>query len=412
MDDDGPQLGGDQPFTTLLPPGPYTRPATQVASYSATFNGTDTPTGNNTSYWFEYGNDTNYGNITFPTSLPTSTNSASLSYSINPIYPLTLYHFQLVVVDDSGTNYGGDRYFTTPDDPVPTVTTYPANSITASTATLQGTVAPHGLIANAYFQYGLDTNYGTYSSPFFASGNGVDTYFLTVTNLQPNTTYHYRFIASNRSYGANGADTNFTTAPLGPPALVSPGSGTAPGPTLGTLTPVFTWNAAGGAVAYGLYLSQYPSGTLVFSSTTLIGTSVQPVTLQPGTDYQWFMTSFDSLGNQSGASGSYYFVTPAPPAVQTAAPANLTTNSALLQASVTPNGLNTTCYFEYGGNANTDTNYASMTSTNYVGNGSAPQNVGATAANLAAKGNPYHFRVVAQNSLGTTYGADLQFTVP
>ncbi len=403
----GTTFGNDSTFTTLGSLGPLTLPATQITGYSAVFNGSDTPAGNNTTYYFEYGNDTNYGNLTFSTPLTTSTNPASLSYPLNTLYSQTLYHYQLVVMDDSGTHYGGDQSFTTSKDPMPIVTTGPANSVTSSSATLSGMVDAFGLIANAYFKYGPNTNYGSFSSTtFFPGDNNLHTYFYNLTGLAPNTTYHYRFEAYNRSYGSNGADMSFTTmSPPGPPSLVAPGGATAPGSYAPSLMPTFSWSTVSGAATYGLFISQYPSGTPVYSGTTLTGTSAAPVTLNTSTSYQWHMTSFDSGGNQSGPSGTFYFQTGAVPAVQTLAATGVTNTAALLQGTVNPNGLNTTYYFEYG----TTASYGTSNTPALVGSGTTVQNVNYGASGLARK-TTYHFRVVGANAIGTTAGTDLQFT--
>src|SRR5262245_11841321 len=62
----------------------------------------------------------------------------------------------------------------------PTVTTLAASSITASNGTLNGTVNPNGAATKAYFQYGLTTNYGSFST---TNNLAATTATLSVTNL-------------------------------------------------------------------------------------------------------------------------------------------------------------------------------------------------------------------------------------
>jgi GH25 family lysozyme M1 (1,4-beta-N-acetylmuramidase) len=201
-------------------PAPTTLSASNITTATATLSASDIPVGSNTLYWFKYGTDTNYINgVTVTNSLATSTNPASLSVPINGLTPSTVYHFQVVVTDDWGTQYGGDQQFTTLGLP-PTLVTLAASSITATTATLNGTVNGNGTGIAGYFQYdlgagGTSYSYSTFNNQFF---NSNDDYYATaeystgISNLSPNTTYHYRILAFNGASEGFGADTNFTTA--------------------------------------------------------------------------------------------------------------------------------------------------------------------------------------------------------
>ena len=93
------------------------------------------------------------------------------------------------------------------------------------------------------------------------------------------------------------------------------------------------------------------------------------------------------------------------PGVLTLAATAVTANSATLNGTVNPNGLATTYHFEYG----TTTSYGYSTSTLSVGSGTSTVPVSANISVLIT-GTPYHFRLVAVNSDGTTNGNDLTFT--
>lgn len=86
------------------------------------------------------------------------------------------------------------------------------------------------------------------------------------------------------------------------------------------------------------------------------------------------------------------------PEAFTDAPTNLLTNSATLNGHVLPNAIATDVYFQYGPTSA----YGSTTTLQSVGSGTASVNVNAAISGFAPGG--YHFRCVAQNSLGTTYG--------
>ena len=94
----------------------------------------------------------------------------------------------------------------------PQATTGPATNVTATSATLTGTVSPNREDTTYYFQYGTTTQYGTQSPNQGPIGGNADRQVdAAVTGLAPSTTYHYRVVASNASGTAFGADMTFTT---------------------------------------------------------------------------------------------------------------------------------------------------------------------------------------------------------
>ena len=83
----------------------------------------------------------------------------------------------------------------------------------------------------------------------------------------------------------------------------------------------------------------------------------------------------------------------------------ISSSSAVINATVNPNGTITTYAFQYG----TTTNYGSQTATTAAGSGTTGVSVHAALSGLVS-GMTYHFRVVATNSAGTGTGADAMFT--
>jgi hypothetical protein len=119
----------------------------------------------------------------------------------------------------------------------PLVTTTPASDIGQTSATLNGvltpeTVTPPDAGALCYFEYGLDTSYGTLTD-YGPCGAGMDqVYFgITASPLLPGTMYHFRLVASNR-YGFSSAnDQSFTT--LSAPPTPAPTATTSPATNVG-----------------------------------------------------------------------------------------------------------------------------------------------------------------------------------
>jgi hypothetical protein len=223
----------------------------------------------------------------------------------------TTYHFRIVATNSAGTRYGADRVFTTlsPTGP-PVVTTNPANYIASFSATLNGTVDPHGLTTTVYFQYGT-TNHGLTSTTQTQSGNTYRNVGIGISGLAASTTYHFRIVATNTAGTTYGADRTFTTlSATGPPVVIT----------------------------------------------------------NPAT--------------------------------------NVASFSATLNGVVDPHGLSTSMQFQYG----TTTNYG-LTTAAQSHAGSTYLNISAHISGLTTE-TTYHFRIVATNSAGTSYGADRAFTTP
>jgi hypothetical protein len=84
--------------------------------------------------------------------------------------------------------------------------------VSESTATLRGGVNPRGMETSSYFQYGTGASYGA-QTPAVAAGAGTQEIKVSqaVGGLSPNTTYHYRLVASSSAGVAIGQDRVFTT---------------------------------------------------------------------------------------------------------------------------------------------------------------------------------------------------------
>ena len=105
--------GSDQSFTTLGPPLVSTLPATAISADSATLNGTVNPSGWPTTAWFQWGDTTNYGNLTSVTALGSGTTALPLSAPLAGLNPSATYHFRIAATNDYRLVYGSDQSFTT-----------------------------------------------------------------------------------------------------------------------------------------------------------------------------------------------------------------------------------------------------------------------------------------------------------
>src|SRR5205807_92786 len=124
----------------------------------------------------------------------------------------TVYHFRIVAHNTRGTSYGSDRTFTTLSATgPPVVITDPVTFNASFSATLNGTVLPHGLTTNVLFQYGTTTGYGHTTPVQSQTGNTYRNITANISSLTTHTTYHFRIVASNSTGTRRGSDRIFTT---------------------------------------------------------------------------------------------------------------------------------------------------------------------------------------------------------
>jgi hypothetical protein len=108
----GTRFGSDRTFTTTGPPVVTTNPATNVASHSATLNGSVNPKGLSTTVRFQYGTTTSYGSTT-ANQTKTGNTAQNVAANISGLTTGTTYHFRIVATNSAGTRFGSDRTFTT-----------------------------------------------------------------------------------------------------------------------------------------------------------------------------------------------------------------------------------------------------------------------------------------------------------
>ncbi|MGQ2983169.1 beta strand repeat-containing protein [Flavobacterium sp.] len=152
----------------------------------------------------------------------------------------------------------------------PTVTSAAATSITASSATLNGTINANSATAAASFNYGLTTSYGTNATATPSSVTGTSTTGISapISSLSPNTLYNFRAVATVGSTATNGANASFYTL-----ANV-PGVVTISNPQIHTLDVTVTTATQNGNPAATRYAIREAAGQYVQASGALGATAV------------------------------------------------------------------------------------------------------------------------------------------
>lgn len=115
-------LGSAVPALAAAPPtAKTTAPDTTLLTDSyALLSGVVNPNGAATSYWFEWGETTEYGNVTPVTSAGDGKVDVPVDVSLDDLKPSTLYHYRIVAAPtgkqpgDPSEVKGGDAAFRTP----------------------------------------------------------------------------------------------------------------------------------------------------------------------------------------------------------------------------------------------------------------------------------------------------------
>jgi hypothetical protein len=208
-----PSATGTATATATPSPAVTTNAATNVASFSATLNGSVNPRGSTTTVYFQWGTTTSYGHTT-PVQTRTGNTSLPITANISGLSASRLYHFRIVATNGGGTSFGSDRTFTTLSATgPPVVTTNPATNVTTSSARLNGSLDPHGLTTTVYFKWGTTTSYGHTTATQTQTGNTYRNIIANISGLTTHHTYHFRIVATNSAGTRFGSDRTFTTTP-------------------------------------------------------------------------------------------------------------------------------------------------------------------------------------------------------
>ncbi|MBO9606877.1 MAG: S-layer homology domain-containing protein [Paenibacillaceae bacterium] len=125
------------------------------------------------------------------------------------------YDFTVTATDSSATALTKTQQYTGTITGKPSATTAAATAVTHSGAKLNGSVNDNGMSTTVTFEYGLTDNYGSDAAAAtggtVAAGDGNTAVSVTLTELLPDMTYHFRVKAVNGNGTTTGSDQTFTT---------------------------------------------------------------------------------------------------------------------------------------------------------------------------------------------------------
>lgn len=145
-------------------------------------------------------------------------------------------------------------------------------------------------------------------------------------------------------------------------------------------------------------------GATMLPDDDLYHVNTDALKLTPGTTYHYRLVATNSAGTTQGNDMTFTVPAEQKPHVLTRSATRITATSATAQGRMSPLGLKTQFYFEYG----PDTKYGSKTPETYGGLEITPRSVFAPLTGLKPA-TKYHYRLVAVNEKGTSVGHDESF---
>lgn len=321
------------PTTTV--PDATTGAADAITRTTATLHGTVGAAGGpDATCVFQYVTESSYFSTGFegasekpcsPAGPFSGTATTAVSATATGLSPETSYRFRLLATSSNGSNGGAALSFTTPG--AVNVQTGPVSNLTASSATLNGTVNPEGTeLEECNFEYRLAVgNFETApcaeSPATIGSGSSPVPVHLDLTDLSPGTAYQFRLVGKNEFGTSSGFLEEFRTK--GPTVIQESIAGV--GESVATFKA--TINPNGVATSYVFeYVTQaefevdgyagaasVPAGGKdIGAGTGGIEVSAQAEGLAPQTAYRFRVVATSADGTATGSGVSFTTRAPSP----------------------------------------------------------------------------------------------------
>ncbi len=392
-------------YTAATAPGINNTSTANIGKDQAEISATINPSGATTQYYFEYGETTSYGSSSLPIDIAPSTDDVAVDLILENLHPASEYHFRVVATNNVGKTMSDDNVFTTLAAP-PLIQVNGIENISAEQAQINVLITPLNSESIAFIEYGTSTDYGNYSDIInIGSGRDQSAVAMKLTNLTAATNYHYRLVASNIAGMTYGNDMTFTTD-AAPPHVTTIsadeiGSQAAQinawvNPRNSETTYYFEY---GPTTSYGSLTASINAG----AGGALIDANQILSNLEIATEYHYRIVAINIAGTSYGDDISFTTAVAAP-SVREGSVDDILTIQAIISSYINGYGSDTIAHIEYG-------------ETNSYGSTTPPVSIGSANGEVLIKTkltalNPnttYHYRVVATNSAGTTYGEDAVF---
>ncbi len=313
---------------------------------------------------------------------------------------------------------------------LPDVSMTAPSGVQGTTATLNGTVNPDGLPVSACrFEYideaGYQAAVAAHAADPYAegasaqcspigSGTAPVTVQAGVVGLVPHTTYHYRLLVENQYGSSASSDATLTSALVTPVVDAAPARAVSIGQSSATLQGTVnprnaqaSWHFVYGTTsAYGSIAPQPDSYVALNDEDDAVSQAITG--LLPGTTYHFALVASSPGGSEvTGPDETFTTQSVPAPSVLTGGASSAGERTVTLSGSVDPHGWETSYLFQYGTTSAYGQQWPTLPIT--LGALSGAQQISIYLEGLQPE-TLYHYRLLATNEGGTTYGPDQTFT--
>jgi hypothetical protein len=296
---------------------------------------------------------------------------------------------------------------------VPETVTEPASNVLHTTGTINGHIAPDpvdgGPVSECSFEWGLTTTYEHVSTcePGAPFSNPADVH-VDLGGLQQEGTYHYRVVAANSIDEEFGKDRTFT-----PHAVLDLNTDEASGISSHSATLNGSLEPSGEATEYffewGKLVANMNHSTPIAttgagSGNTAVSAEIEG--LEDYAEYHYRISATNGFGTSYGGVQAFRTKASDAPTVSNVQADQITTEGAQFSAVVTPNWGETIFGFEYGESLA----YGSQVLGDQILEADEQGHPVSLDVDGLTPGRSYHYRALAINFGGISYGPDQTFT--
>jgi hypothetical protein len=333
----------------------------------------------------QYGTSSSYGSSSNLNPSLTTTHSVT----ITGLTPGTTYDYAVTSANSNGNSATSPNFTFTTVLQAPVISAVSVSSITGTSVVISWTTDQ---ASSSRVNYGTSTLYGSSTA---LNSTLATSHSVTLTGLNPSTTYDYDVTSAN-SAGTSATSANFTFSTLAQAPVISAVSTSG----MTATSVIITWTtdqASSSQVNYGTSTSY--GSTSASNSTLVTSHSITLNGLNPGTTYDYDVTSANSAGTPATSANFTFSTLAQAPAISAVNATSITNNSATITWTTNQTA---TSLVNYG----TTASYGASSALN-----SALATSHSVVLSGLSAGTTYNYDVVSANSGGTSAtSANFTFT--